>query len=99
MRWPVKVWSSHPFIGFIIKRLIALVFLGFGITLVAFILTQLVPGDPAGANLGPQAIDDPAAVQRFREKYGLDKPLPIQYGLYLQHLVHADLGESEQSHR
>src|SRR5882672_6351029 len=73
--------------------------LGLGITFVAFVLTELVPGDPAAANLGQRAIGDPAAVQAFREHYGLDKPLPIQYGLYLQHLVTGDLGESEQSHR
>lgn len=73
--------------------------LGVGITFVAFVLTELVPGDPAAANLGQRAIGDPAAVQAFREHYGLDKPLPVQYVLYLQHLVHGDLGESEQSRR
>ena len=69
-----------------------------GITFVAFVLTQLVPGDPAAANLGQQAINDPAAVAAFRHHYGLDKPLPEQYGLYLWHLVHGDLGQSEQNH-
>jgi peptide/nickel transport system permease protein len=61
-------------------------------------LTQLVPGDPAAANLGQRAIDDPAAVQAFRQHYGLDKPLPEQYGTYLWRLVHGDLGESQQTH-
>jgi len=75
------------------------VLLGLGITFVAFVLTELLPGDPAAANLGQRAIGDPAAVQAFREHYGLDKPLPVQYAVYLQHLVHGDLGESEQSHR
>ena len=65
----------------------------------AFVLTELVPGDPAAANLGQRAIGDPAAVQAFREKYGLDKPLPVQYALYLEHLARGDLGQSEQSHR
>lgn len=74
-------------------------FLGLGITFVAFVLTELVPGDPAAANLGQRAIADPAAVQSFRERYGLDKPLPLQYVVYLQHLVGGDLGQSEQSHR
>ena len=72
--------------------------LALGITLVAFCLTQLVPGDPAAANLGQRAIDDPAAVAAFRHHYGLDKPLPEQYGFYLWRLVHGDLGESEQNH-
>lgn len=77
----------------------ALVFLAIGITLVAFVLTQLVPGDPAEANLGQRAGSDPAAVKAFRQHYGLDKPLPVQYGLYLLHLGQGDMGESQQSHR
>jgi peptide/nickel transport system permease protein len=80
------------------RRLAALVLLAVGITAVAFVLTQLVPGDPAAANLGQQAINDPSAVAAFRSHYGLDKPLPEQYGLYLWHLVHGDLGQSEQNH-
>jgi peptide/nickel transport system permease protein len=80
------------------RRLAALVLLAVGITAIAFILTQLVPGDPAAANLGQQAINDPSAVAAFRHHYGLDKPLPEQYGLYLWHLVHGDLGQSEQNH-
>ncbi|MEO9174362.1 MAG: ABC transporter permease, partial [Gaiellales bacterium] len=90
--------SSHPFLRFLGRRLAALVLLAVGITLVAFVLTQLVPGDPAAANLGQQAINDPAAVAAFNSHYGLDKPLPEQYGLYLWHLVHGDLGQSEQNH-
>jgi peptide/nickel transport system permease protein len=74
------------------------VLLAIGITLIAFCLTQLVPGDPAAANLGQRAIDDPAAVAAFRHHYGLDKPLPVQYGTYLWRVVHGDLGESQQSH-
>ena len=69
-----------------------------GITAIAFVLTQLVPGDPAAANLGQQAINDPSAVAAFRSHYGLDKPLPQQYLLYLWHLIHGDLGQSEQNH-
>jgi peptide/nickel transport system permease protein len=90
--------SSQPFARFLARRLAALVLLSIGITFVAFVLTQLVPGDPAAANLGQQAISDPAAVASFREHYGLDKPLPEQYGLYLWHLLHGDLGQSEQNH-
>ena len=70
-----------------------------GITLVAFVVTHLVPGDPAAANLGQRAIGDPAAVQAFRHQYGLDRPLPVQYLLYLKNLLHGNLGISEQSHR
>ena len=54
-----------------------------GITLVAFVVTHLVPGDPVAANLGQRAIGDPAAVAAFRHQYGLDQPLPVQYLRYL----------------
>jgi peptide/nickel transport system permease protein len=84
---------------FLLRRLAVGVVLVIGITLVAFILTHLVPGDPAAANLGQRAIDDPAAVAAFNHKYGLDKPVPQQYLIYLSHLVRGDLGTSEQSHR
>jgi peptide/nickel transport system permease protein len=90
---------SRIFLRFLARRLAALVLLGVGITFVAFVLTELVPGDPAAANLGQRAIADPAAVQAFREHYGLDKPPPVQYALYLEHLATGDLGESQQSHR
>jgi peptide/nickel transport system permease protein len=85
------------FLRFLARRLVALVFLGLGITLVAFLLTNLVPGDPAAANLGQRAIEDPAAVAAFNERYGLDKPLPEQYGIYVWRLLHGDLGESQQA--
>jgi peptide/nickel transport system permease protein len=87
----------RPFLRFLARRFVALVFLGLGITLVAFLLTNLVPGDPAAANLGQRAIEDPAAVAAFNERYGLDKPLPEQYGIYVWRLLHGDLGESQQA--
>ena len=92
--------SRHGDVGwFIGKRLGIGLVLVFGIMLVSFILTQLVPGDPAAANLGQQAVEDPAAVAAFRHKYGLDRPLPIQFLTYLWNVLHGDLGTSQQSHR
>ena len=58
-----------------------------GITLVTFLLTNVVPGDPAAANLGQRAIEDPEAVAAFNHRYGLDKPLPVQYFTYLGNLA------------
>jgi peptide/nickel transport system permease protein len=84
------------FIGW---RLLALVPLAVLITLVAFCLTNLVPGDPAAANLGQRAVEDPAAVQAFRERNGLDKPLPQQYLTYVGNLMQGDLGTSQQTGR
>lgn len=84
---------------FLAKRLGIGVVLIFGVLLVSFVLTQLVPGDPAAANLGQQAVEDPTAVAAFRQKYGLDKPLPVQFLTYLSNVLHGDLGTSQQSHR
>jgi peptide/nickel transport system permease protein len=89
---------GSPFARFLVRRAAALVLLGLGITLVAFALTQVVPGDPVAANLGEQAAADPAAVQAFKERYGLDEPIPVQYWRYLTKLLRGDLGESLQTH-
>lgn len=82
---------------FLSRRLGALALLLVGITLISFLLTQAVPGDPALANLGQNPT--PEAIHAFNEKYGLDKPLPTQYLTYLDNLVHGDLGTSQQTHQ
>ena len=87
----------RPFLAFVGRRFVALVVLLIGITFVAFVLTNVVPGDPAAANLGSQAAADPEAVAAFNERYGLDKPLPVQYVTYLGNLLHGDLGTSQQT--
>src|SRR6202048_3898360 len=61
--------ADHPLVFFIGRRLVALVLLGIGVTAIAFVLTHLVPGDPAEANLGQRAGSDPVAVQIFRARY------------------------------
>jgi peptide/nickel transport system permease protein len=85
-------------VRFLLGRAAALVMLAVGITLVVFVLTQLVPTNAVATNLGEQAAADPAAVAAFKAHYGLDKPLPVRYGLYLGHLVQGDLGQSSLTH-
>jgi peptide/nickel transport system permease protein len=85
--------------GFLLRRGAAGVLLVLGITLVAFVLTHVVPGDPAAAALGQRAIEDPATVAAFRAQYGLDDPLWRQYVTYLANLLHGDLGISQQTRR
>jgi peptide/nickel transport system permease protein len=85
---------SGSFLRFLARRLVALVLLGVGITFVVFILTQLVPTNAVATNLGEQAAGDPAAVAAFKHHYGLDRPLPIRYALYVEHLAQGDLGQS-----
>lgn len=89
---------SSSFLRFLLRRVAALVLLAVGITLVVFVLTQLVPSNAVATNLGEQAAADPAAVAAFKAHYGLDKPLPVRYWLYLQHLAQGDLGQSSLTH-
>jgi peptide/nickel transport system permease protein len=89
---------SPSFLRFLARRLVALVLLAIGITLVTFILTQLVPSNAVATNLGEQAAGDPAAVAAFKHHYALDRPLPVRYAIYLEHLVQGDLGQSSLTH-
>lgn len=90
--------ARHPLASYLAVRAAVSVLLLLGVTLVTFVLSALVPSDPAAAALGERAAGDPAAVAAFNAKYGFDKPLPVQYGLYLQRLAHFDLGTSPQTH-
>src|SRR3989442_11968349 len=89
-----RPYPSSSFLRFVLRRGAALVLLAVGITLVVFVLTQLVPSNAVATNLGEQAAGDPAAVAAFKAHYGLDKPLPVRYALYLGHLVQGDPGEA-----
>jgi peptide/nickel transport system permease protein len=89
---------SGGFLGFVLRRVLALVLLLLGITLVTFVLTELVPSNAAATNLGEQAAGDPAAVKAFEQHYGLDKPLPVRYLIYLKDVLHGDLGQSSLTH-
>jgi peptide/nickel transport system permease protein len=85
---------SSSLLRFTVRRLVAAVLLLFGVTLVAFVLTNLVPGNPVAAALGEAASADPVAVQAYRHRVGLDKPLPEQYWIYLKNAVQGNLGTS-----
>ena len=71
-----------------------MILLLWGITLVTWCLTNLVPADPAAIALGPQASSNPQLVQEYRVKFGLNKPLPEQYLIYMKHLLEGNLGTS-----
>ena len=77
---------------FIARRLIQMVPVLFGITLVVFALLQLIPGDPATTMLGMQA--RPESIAALRQELGLDRPLWEQYLRYVRNLVTFDLGDS-----
>jgi dipeptide transport system permease protein len=64
-----------------------------GMTLLAFFLIRLVPGDPIETLAGERGID-PARHAELLTAYGLDKPLLTQYGIYIERVLHGDLGKS-----
>ncbi len=64
-----------------------------GMTLLAFFLIRLVPGDPIETLAGERGIDPERHAQLLKE-YGLDKPLFVQYGIYIGRVLHGDLGKS-----
>jgi peptide/nickel transport system permease protein len=68
-----------------------------GVSIITFGLSHLVPADPAVVALGDHATD--AQINAFREKYGLNKPVPEQYWIYVTNLLHGDLGISLRTRR
>ena len=89
-----------PFLRFLGRRLVALVVLALGITFVAFVLTQLVPGDPALSNARPGHVRRPEAVAAYHAHWGIDKPLPVQYlALPLEPPRTATSGTSQLTHQ
>ncbi|MGH2397097.1 MAG: ABC transporter permease [bacterium] len=68
-----------------------------GISIVVFVMLKLTPGDPAAARLGTRAT--PQQLERMRHAMGLDRPWPVQYGIWLRNLLRGDLGVSYISER
>ena len=81
---------------YIVKRLAMLVPVMLGVSIIAFSLIHLAPGDPARTMLGERATQE--QLNEIREKYGLDKPLYVQYGIWLNGVLHGDLGRSITTH-
>lgn len=81
-----SVWA------YIARRTIFLIPLLIGLSLVMFILVRLAPGDPATAMLSPQAAANPEYLEQTRKNMGLDKPLPLQYLIWLGNLATGDFG-------
>lgn len=77
---------------YIIKRLLMLIPVLLGTSIIAFSLIHLAPGDPARTMAGEHASQ--RTINAIREKYGLDKPLYIQYGIWLNRALHGDMGRS-----
>jgi peptide/nickel transport system permease protein len=79
---------------YILRRLIQMIPVVFGITVITFVLIRAIPGDPAQTMLGEKATD--AQIALYREKMGLNDPIYVQYFYYVRDLVKLDLGTSTQ---
>ncbi|EFW92220.1 binding-protein-dependent transport systems inner membrane component [Haladaptatus paucihalophilus DX253] len=79
---------------FVIKRLLLLIPVLFGVATFVFAILQLSPGDPARVVAGQRASE--AFVQQVRHEMGLDQPIWVQYGDFLWNALHLDLGQSYQ---
>ena len=77
---------------YVIRRLLATVPVALLATVMVFLLLHITPGDPVVIMLGEEA--SPDAVAALRHQLRLDRPLPVQYGLWLWHAVRGDLGTS-----
>ena len=77
---------------FILRRIVLAIPVLLGILFATFALARVIPGDPCRAALGEKATD--LVCNAFIQRYGLDRPIPVQFGIYLNDVLHGDLGTS-----
>jgi peptide/nickel transport system permease protein len=80
---------------YILRRLVQTVPVLFLFSIAVFTVMRLVPGDPANVILGLEP--SPEALAQIRHEMGLDKPIPVQYAIWLRHVAEGDLGTSWKS--
>lgn len=78
--------------AYLLRRIGFMILVLFGVTTVVFFLSHVVPSDPVRMALGPDATQE--MVDNYVRERGLDKPLIVQYGIYLEHVLHGDFGNS-----
>jgi peptide/nickel transport system permease protein len=78
--------------AFVGRRLLMLVPVAVGVTIIVFFMVHLIPGDPARTILGIHAT--PRSIAILHREWGLNRPLLSQYWLFMDRLVHGDLGQS-----
>lgn len=84
---------------YIARRLVLMIVAALGVTLISFVLSHAVPADPIVSNLGQIASQRPEIVKAFREKWGLDRPLYIQYLTFVTNLARGEMGTSINTRR
>lgn len=84
-------------LSYVLKRLLYAVPIALGVTVVSFMLVYLAPGDALNAIAPADAPAD--VIEALKSAYGLDKPVPVQYGMWLLRALQGDLGTSIASGR
>jgi peptide/nickel transport system permease protein len=82
---------------YVVRRLLLLVPILVGVSILIFVWIRALPGNPATALLGERST--PALVKEYKQRYGLDKPIPVQYWDYVRNTLQGDLGTSISSRR
>lgn len=94
-------WGIHPtpysMLQYILRRILLIIPVMLGVSVIVFGIMVLTPGDPALLMLGEHA--PPEQVQALRDQLGLDQPLPVQYVRWLARVVQLDFGRSIRSNR
>jgi ABC-type dipeptide/oligopeptide/nickel transport system permease component len=79
-------------IEYILRRILTSILVLLGVSVITFALARVVPTNAAALYIGPRA--RPADIERVSHQLGLDRPLPVQYAIYMRDLLHGDLGTS-----
>ncbi|HKF72591.1 MAG TPA: peptide ABC transporter permease, partial [Stellaceae bacterium] len=82
---------------FILTRVSLIIPTFIGITLLTFLLVRLIPGDPIETLAGERGID-PVRHEQLRHEYGFDRPVLVQYGIYITRVLQGDFGTSAITH-
>ncbi|MCF8483671.1 MAG: ABC transporter permease [Rhodobacteraceae bacterium] len=79
-------------LSYLIRRILYVLPVAFGVSVICFMLVQIAPGDPLTAIMPVDATAEEQAA--MRAAYGLDKPLPVQYAIWIGNIVQGDMGKS-----
>ena len=78
--------------NYVVKRLLQIIPLFLAVMVLVFVLVRLIPGDPVSALLGDRATDE--IVARANRELGLDRPILVQFGLFVENVLRGNLGDS-----
>ena len=84
-------------LGYVFRRILFAIPIALGVSVVCFSLVYLAPGDPLQTVLPPDATAETIAI--VKHAYGFDRPIPVQYAIWLWHVLHGDFGRSIATQR